>query len=107
MEVRYQVTEEGLWVQMPKELDHHVAATLCGRIDGLVEEYRVRELVLDFSETEFMDSSGIGMLIGRSRTMGFRKGRVSATGMSNRIRRLFDAAGLGQLIAVKEELNGE
>ena len=107
MEVRYQVTEEGLWVQMPKELDHHVAATLCGRIDGLVEEYRVRELVLDFSETEFMGSSGIGMLIGRSRTMGFRKGRVSATGMSNRIRRMFDAAGLGQLIAVKEELDGE
>ena len=43
MEVRYQVTEEGLWVQMPKELDHHVAAVLCGRIDGLVEEYRARE----------------------------------------------------------------
>lgn len=90
-------------VFMPKELDHHAAQDMCRNLDTLIENYGVKELVFDFSYTEFMDSSGIGVLIGRSRTMRFHQGSVSARGMGVRIKRIFEAAGLQKMIMVWED----
>jgi len=103
MEQQYRLEGKKLIVYMPKELDHHVAQTLCGKLDTLIEIYGVRELEFDFSDTEFMDSSGIGVLIGRSKTMGFHQGKVSARGMRSRVKRIFEAAGLQKMIQVGED----
>ena len=103
----YETKGNVLLIRLKADLDHHTAVAIRETADTLLARSGAKHILFDFTGVEFMDSSGIGMLIGRSRTMGFRKGRVWATGMSNRIRRLFDAAGLGQLIAVKEELDGE
>jgi stage II sporulation protein AA (anti-sigma F factor antagonist) len=88
---------------MPKELDHHVAQRLCGELDMLIETNRVMQLVLDFSDTEFMDSSGIGVIIGRSRIMQFRGGKVVAIRMGKRVNMLFHSAGLEKIV---EECDG-
>ena len=69
--IPYKVEGACLIYQMPAEVDHHVAKDMCRELDRLVETYRIKELVLDFSRTEFMDSSGIGVIIGRSKTMHF------------------------------------
>lgn len=102
MEQEYRLEGKKLVFCMPKELDHHVAKTLCGELDTMIENYGVRELVFDFSETEFMDSSGIGVLIGRSKTMRFQQGSVYACGMGPRVKRIFEAAGLYKMIKVGE-----
>ena len=65
MECHYELNEGCLTISMPKELDHHSAEQLRMEADLLIDSYRVRSLVFDFSGTEFMDSSGIGVLIGR------------------------------------------
>ena len=103
MEQQYQMEGKKLIVYMPKELDHHVAQTLCVKIDTLIETYGIKELEFDFSNTEFMDSSGIGVLIGRSKTMRFHQGKVSARGMGFRVKRIFEAAGLQKMIQVWED----
>jgi stage II sporulation protein AA (anti-sigma F factor antagonist) len=100
---QYQLEGRKLTVYMPKELDHHVAQPLCAKLDTLIETYGVRELEFDFSDTEFMDSSGIGVLIGRSKTMAFSQGKVSARGMGLRVKRIFEAAGLQKMIQVWED----
>ena len=69
MEEKYQLKEGCLTIQMPKELDHHEAGRLKMEADFLIGAYHVRRLVFDFRETEFMDSSGIGLLMGRYRAL--------------------------------------
>jgi len=94
MEEKYQLKEGCLTIQMPKELDHHEEA------DFLIGAYHVRRLVFDFRETEFMDSSGIGVIIGRCKSMGFSGGEVAATNMNERVKKIFMVSGLQKLIRV-------
>lgn len=101
-EKKYEIRGHALIYQMPKELDHHVAAQLCKELDMLVEAFSVKELELDFEKTEFMDSSGIGVVIGRSKTMQFRDGRLVVSHMSKRIETIFQSVGLQKLVEVKE-----
>ena len=98
----YRVDGQVLTFYMPKELDHHVAQYLCRELDMLVELYVVKELILDFQKTEFMDSSGIGVIIGRGKTMQFREGKIYAAHMGKRVKMIFESAGLGRMIEVKE-----
>lgn len=98
----YQVKGQVLTYFMPKELDHHVAQKLCKELDLLVETHMITELVLDFEKTEFMDSSGIGVIIGRGKTMQFRGGKISAVHMGKRVNMIFQSAGLGKMVEVKE-----
>ena len=98
MECHYELKEGGLTISMPKELDHHSAEQLRMEADLLIDSYRVRNLVFDFSGTEFMDSSGIGVLIGRCRNMSYCGGSVKAQYMNDRIQKIFRISGLHKLI---------
>ena len=97
----YQVDGATLSYQMPREVDHHVAKDMCQELDQLIGAYGITELVLDFSQTEFMDSSGIGVVIGRSKTMRFRGGRIIATGIGKRVDTILRSAGLYQILKVR------
>lgn len=102
-EKKYEVKRTRLIYQMPKELDHHVAQQLCKELDMLVESFGIKELELNFKNTEFMDSSGIGVIIGRSKTMQFRGGKLSASHIGRRVEMIFQSAGLAKIVEVKEE----
>lgn len=97
----YKVDGTCLVYEMPKEVDHHVAKDMCQELDMLVESYHIRELVLDFAQTEFMDSSGIGVIIGRSKTMHFHGGSIAAANLGKRVDTIFKSAGLYKIIQVK------
>lgn len=99
----YQVHGQTLIFYMPKELDHHVAKSLCKELDLLVESFMVQELILDFEKTQFMDSSGIGVIIGRGKNMQFRGGKLYAAHMGKRVKMIFDSAGLERIVEIREE----
>ncbi len=98
MECHYELTKGCLTISMPKELDHHSAEQLRQEADLLIDSYRVRNLIFDFSGTEFMDSSGIGVLIGRCRNMNYCGGSVKAKHMNARIQKIFRISGLHKLM---------
>lgn len=100
MEYNLERNEGKLTVAMPKEVDHHCANQIRMEADLLIDTYRVRKLIFDFSHTEFMDSSGIGVIIGRSRNMEFLGGQVIAENMNQRVEQIFRVAGLHKLITV-------
>ena len=58
--------------------------------------------VFDFTETEFMDSSGIGVIIGRCKNLGYSGGDVSACHLNERVDKIFTVSGLKKIIQVKE-----
>ena len=62
-----------------------------------MERYHPRELTLDFSGVGFMDSSGIGLVMGRYRLMKLYEGTLAVTGASPRIAQLMKLAGLDKL----------
>lgn len=100
MEYNLERNEGKLTVTMPKEVDHHCANQIRMEADLLIDTYHVRKLIFDFSHTEFMDSSGISVIIGRSRNMGFTGGQVIAENMNQRVEQIFRVAGLNKLITV-------
>ena len=65
--MQYQVEENCLTIFLPKEVDHHNAEEIRKEADQVIAKKHIKHVIFDFSSTNFMDSSGIGMLIGRSR----------------------------------------
>ena len=100
MKSKYIRENGSLVVYVPQELDHHQANMLRAETDMLIDLYHVRHLIFDFSETNFMDSSGIGVIIGRCRNLGYSGGDVSACNLNDRVDKIFSASGLKKMIHV-------
>lgn len=97
MVIRMGTEPEGLTVWLSGELDHHAARTLREQVDAAVERSSAKHLRLDFSGVTFMDSSGIGLIMGRYRLMQSRGGTLTVAGASERLLRVMKLAGLDRL----------
>lgn len=87
-----------LVLHISEELDHHAAAQISKTTDVLIEKGNVKNVVFDFSGMTFMDSSGIGMVMGRYRKMHFFGGNVFVTGVEAGVDRIFSMSGLYKII---------
>lgn len=92
------VTKDTVTVQLDGELDHCSADRVRASIDALIADPNIKRLVLDMKKLTFMDSSGIGVIIGRYRILSRRKGSIAIRGASPQIDRIFKMAGLYQII---------
>ncbi len=97
MVMRMGTDADGLTVWLSGELDHHAAREMREQIDGAVERSSAKRLRLDFSGITFMDSSGIGLIMGRYRLMTARGGTLQIIGASERLLRVMKLAGLQKL----------
>ena len=100
MKELFEIAGTDLRVKIPSDLDHPVSDQIRKESDRIMESIYIRRMIFDFSETVFMDSSGIGMIIGRYKTMIARGGCVSASGLRPPVDRLFHLAGLHRIIAI-------
>ena len=88
------------------ELDHHTAGILREQIDTTAERVRPKSLRLDFSEVPFMDSSGIGLILGRVRKASGWGGRVVITGLSPQLRKMAELSGVASLASIEKKTKG-
>ncbi|MBE5791887.1 MAG: STAS domain-containing protein [Clostridia bacterium] len=100
--LRYDEDSKTLTVRLSGELDQHMAEKIRNTIDSEILKSGANNLVFDMSESTFMDSSGIGMLIGRYKLMKRRNGGVEVMGMQENVMRIFKMSGLNQIMKVKE-----
>lgn len=98
MELNAQKRGPRLTVQLSGELDHHNAEQTRIMLDTLLRDLSIRELVLDLSGVTFMDSAGLGVVLGRYKTVSLRGGRVMVRGMSASIDRIFRMSGIYTLV---------
>jgi len=87
-----------LIVRLRSELDHGACLHLRPRIDEMLRDSDLRRLVFDFQDVDFMDSSGIGFIIGRCKIMRKRGGSVAVVNADARINRIFEMSGLYQIV---------
>lgn len=99
---RLQKQGQRLIVHLPVELDHHYTEELRKEIDMVVREEPVSELEFDFSRTMFMDSAGIGMILGRYRIMEALDGQVITSHMSGQIYRILKLSGIQRYIHLEK-----
>ena len=98
----YMVTGDRLVISMNAELDHHLADEMRDVIDTIIEERGVRHLIFDFSKISFMDSSGIGVIMGRYKLIKTRGGNITVTNINNAVDRIFTISGLYKLVIKTE-----
>ena len=89
-----------LRVLLAGEIDHHSSCELRDRIDQAIERHRPQLLVLDFGGVTFMDSSGIGLIMGRYKLISSYGGRIEVANLPKNLRRVMRLAGIGQLATI-------
>ena len=102
MPVTIEVNGDTMTARLSGELDHHHTQKLREEIDRSVQKERPARLVLNCAGVEFMDSSGIGLVLGRYRLMQEREGRLALSAMPPHIRRVMRVAGIADL-EIEEE----
>ena len=92
-----------LVASMTGVIDHHSAAPLRESIDRAYRLAGARELTLDFSGVTFMDSSAVGLIMGRHKKAAAAGGRVSICGLSPSCERIVHMSGVTQVLNIKED----
>ena len=83
------------------EIDHHLAPQIRGEIDALCERSRPSRLILDFGKVGFMDSSGIGLVMGRYRMISLLGGKLEVVNVPDNLKKIFVLSGLENLGVMK------
>ena len=97
MYVQVITTQGDLTAMLIGDIDHHTAREMRKEIDALIEKNHPAVLRLDFSAVQFMDSSGIGLIMGRYRLMKLIGGTVLVCNVPAHLKRLMDLSGIGSL----------
>jgi len=98
MPVTIETSERGVVTALLEgEIDHHTARAMREAVDGAVNRLQPEVLRLDFSRVGFMDSSGVGLIMGRCRLMSELGGRLEVVNVPERMGKMMRMAGLGRL----------
>ena len=101
--MRYQVQENCLTIYLPREVDHHNADEIRKEADAVISRNHIRYVIFDFDRTDFMDSSGIGVIMGRYRMICLIGGEVWAVHANARIRKILTMSGVTKIMQIYEE----
>jgi stage II sporulation protein AA (anti-sigma F factor antagonist) len=98
MEVKHDV----LCIRLDGELDHHTAEELRELASKAIEENDIRHIVLNLEHLSFMDSSGLGVILGRYKQIKQLHGEMVVCAITPAIERLFDLSGLFKIIRLEQ-----
>ena len=101
----FDVSAEGkaVVVSLSGEIDHHNAAALRTGIDKLIYEKRPKKLVLDLADIAFMDSSGLGLIMGRYSLVRELGGELSVRNPSAGVLKICKLAGMERMIRIENK----
>ena len=98
----FQVIDNCLMVKLPEEIDHYRSSYICERADHFILNQDVNHVVFDFEETRFMDSSGIGIIMGRYKKISCLGGKVYILHPDKQIKRVLSVSGVSKLVEIVE-----
>lgn len=109
MPVRIMATEQRVTAFLEGDIDHHSAMALRMEIDDAIQTYKPKVLKLDYGDVTFMDSSGVGLVMGRVRIMSPFGGRIIVSNLSPHNYKVMQLAGLEKIakISKREDVSNE
>lgn len=100
MNVKHYVDDKLLVFEITEDLDHHVTEKIRRRADYEIQRFMPKRVVLDFNRVVFMDSAGIGLVIGRYKTTCCYGGKLEIANVSSKIKKIFEMSGILKIIPI-------
>ncbi|MBE6851607.1 MAG: STAS domain-containing protein [Ruminococcus sp.] len=107
MKLHYDTESEQLFVLLDGEIDHHTSGRVRSELDAALYAHTPRTLILDFQDVTFMDSSGIGLIMGRYKILRPLGGEIILLRPAPHIKRILRLAGMERLAKIQHELGKE
>ncbi len=107
MKIDHYIDEKTLKVYLTEEIDHHTSSIIRTRLDYEISRFRPKKVVIDLEKVKFMDSAGIGLIIGRFKVAKSYGGSLEIENSSDKLMKIFEMAGLPKIIDFKENKKEE
>ncbi len=105
LEITVTIRKKILVVSLSGELDHHTAKEVKNLIEEVIKNRNVKNLILDFSKLTFMDSSGIGVIVGRYKLINSLGGHIVISGAGRNVSKLLYMSGINKIIETFDSLD--
>lgn len=102
MITNYSKEDKTLTLKLTEEIDQHTADNIRRKMDDEIKVFIPRKVIFDFSNISFMDSSGIGMVIGRYKLTKMLGGNLEIININKQTKKIFDMSGVTRIIKVSE-----
>ena len=100
MKIKHFIEEKMLVVEITEDLDHHESEKIRRRVDYEIQRFLPKRVIFDFNSVIFMDSAGIGLIIGRYKAVSSYGGELELINVRNKVKRIFEMSGLLKMIKV-------
>lgn len=90
--------DRNLIIKITGEIDHHTSEMIRDKIDKEFKRNNAKNIIFDFSEINFMDSSGIGVIMGRYKSADQLGGKIAIAGANPSLNRIFNISGLYKIV---------
>ena len=103
MKITYIKKDKRLIFEIEEDIDECCVQKIRRRIDNEIQRYMPKEVIFDFSNVSFMDSAGIGLIIGRYKLINMIGGELKIANVNTQIQKIFEMSGLLRLIPVEQK----
>ena len=103
MKITYIKKDKRLIFEIEEDIDECCVQKIRRRIDNEIQRYMPKEVIFDFSNVSFMDSAGIGLIIGRYNLINMIGGELKIANVNTQIQKIFEMSGLLRLIPVEQK----
>ena len=107
MIVEFNKEDKQLTVKLTEDVDQHTVEKVRRKMDNEIKGYSPRKVVFDFSNIAFMDSAGIGMVLGRYKLAKMLNGNLEIINVNKSMKKIFDMSGVSRIINIVEEDKNE
>ncbi|MCI8965827.1 MAG: anti-sigma factor antagonist [Clostridia bacterium] len=104
MNVNFEEKDKLLILEINEEIDHHIAEKLRRDADYEIQRRSPKRIVLDFNSVSFMDSAGIGMVIGRYKTATMIGAKMEMINVKENIKKIFEMTGVLKIIPITNNI---
>ena len=103
MELKFKRKNKTLIILIAGEIDHHTSQELRRQTESALEQMGGKNIIFGFQEVTFMDSSGIGVIMGRYRMVYLLGGEVWAVNVNERMKKILTMSGVTKIVQIYEE----
>ena len=105
METKFYEKDKLLVFTISEEIDDHSVQKIRGKADYEIERYMPKRVVFDFNSVTFMDSAGIGLIIGRYKFANMLGAKLEVTNLTQTVEKIFEMSGILKLIPIAQDMN--
>lgn len=104
MNSEYKSLDKLLILKITEEIDHHTTEKIRRKMDNEITRYMPRKVLFDFNEVSFMDSAGIGLIIGRYKVAKLFGGEVEIANARPSVKKVLEMSGITRIVKINNEI---